>query len=114
MRRDARADAAGHLQKALDLDPDNIHALRSTGKLEANQGQYQSALQRFERILQLVPQDLQARRSLAHLLLKTDQRERADTEYERYRNIKRQRQMQQHTMEKTQELAEQLRHQFKR
>ena len=114
LRRDARADAAGHLQKALDLDPDNIHALRSTGKLEANQGQYQSALQRFERILQLVPQDLQARRSLAHLLLKTDQRERADTEYERYRNIKRQRQMQQQTMEKTQELAEQLRHQFKR
>ena len=98
---------------ALALDPDNAHALRSMGTLEANQGQYRQALQRFERILQLHPRDLQARRSLSHLLLKTGQRERADAEYARYQRLKRQHHMQQQTLEKTKELADQLRHMFK-
>ena len=66
--------------------------------LEANQGQYRQALQRFERILQhhVGPRDLQARRSLSHLLLKTGQRERADAEYAHfYQRLKRQHHMQQ-------------------
>ena len=95
------------------MDHVYLHALRSTGKLEANQGQYKKAIQRFQRILKLNPQDLQARRSLAHLLLKTGQRERADAEYELYQQLERQRRMKQQTIEKTQDLADELRRQFR-
>ena len=114
LRRGAEDRAAGHLKQALDLDPDNLHALRSTGKLEANQGQYKKAIQRFQRILKLNPQDLQARRSLAHLLLKTGQQERADAEYELYQQLERQRRMKQQTIEKTQDLADEFRRQFRK
>ena len=111
-RGDAEA-AKGHLLAALVLNPDNAHALRSMGTLEANQGQYRQALQRFERILQHHPGDLQARRALSHLLLKMGQGERADAEYARYQRLKRQHRMQQQTLEKTKELADQLRQMFK-
>ncbi len=113
LKRGDEKTAKGHLLAALVLDPDNAHALRSMGTLEANQGQYRQALQRFERILQHYPGDLQARRSLSHLLLKTGQRERADAEYTHYQRLKRQYRMQQQTLEKTKELADQLRHLFK-
>ena len=113
LKRGDEETAKDHLLAVLALDPDNTHALRSMGTLEANQGQYRQALQRFERILQHHPRDLQARRSLSHLLLKTGQRERADAEYAHYQRLKRQHHMQQQTMEKTKELADQLRHMFK-
>ena len=113
LKRGDEETAKGHLLAALALDPDNVHALRSMGTLEANQGQYRQALQRFERILQHHPRDLQARRALSHLLLKMGQRERADAEYAHYQRLKRQHLMQQQTMEKTKELADQLRHMFK-
>ena len=113
LKRGDEETAKDHLLAALALDPDNAHALHSMGTLEANQGQYLQALQRFERILQHHPRDLQARRSLSHLLLKTGQRERADAEYAHYQRLKRQHLMQQQTMEKTKELADQLRQMFK-
>ena len=113
LKRGDEDTAKGHLLAALTLDPNNAHALRSMGTLEANQGQYRQALQRFERILQHHPRDLQARRSLSHLLLKMGQRERADAEYAHYQRLKRQHLMQQQTMEKTKELADQLRQTFK-
>ena len=105
--------AEDRLRQALNLGPDNVHALRSMGKLEANRSQYDRAIQRFQHILERHPQDLQARRSLAHLLLKTGQRERADAEYETYQRQERQRRMQRQTLEKTQDMAEHLRRQFK-
>ena len=58
LKRGDEATAKGHLRAALALDPDNAHALRSMGTVEANQGQYPQALQRFERILQRHPGDL--------------------------------------------------------
>ena len=113
LKRGDDETAKGHLLAALALDPNNAHALRSMGTLEANQGQYRQALQRFERILQHHPRDLPARRSLSHLLLKTGQRTRADAEYAHYQRLKRQHRMQQQTLEKTKELADQLRQVFK-
>ena len=113
LKRGDEETAKGHLLAALVLDPNNAHALRSMGTLEANQGQYRQALQRFERILQHHPRDLPARRSLSHLLLKTGQRARADAEYAHYQRLKRQHRMQQQTLEKTKELADQLRQVFK-
>lgn len=113
LKRGEAETAKNHLLAALALDPDNAHALRSMGTLEANQGQYRQALQRFERILQHHPRDLSARRSLSHLLLKTGQRDRADAEYAHYQRLKRQHRMQQQTLEKTKELADQLRQVFK-
>ena len=113
LKRGDEQTAKGHLLAVLALDPDNAHALRSMGTLEANQGQYRQALQCFERILQHNPRDLPARRSLSHLLLKMGQRERADAEYAHYQRLKRQYRMQQQTLEKTKELADQLRHMFK-
>lgn len=113
LKRGEAETAQNHLLAALALDPNNAHALRSMGTLEANQGQYRQALQRFERILQHHPRDLPARRSLSHLLLKTGQRDRADAEYAHYQRLKRQHRMQQQTLEKTKELADQLRQVFK-
>lgn len=113
LKRGEAETAKNHLLAALALNPDNAHALRSMGTLEANQGQYRQALQRFERILQHHPRDLSARRSLSHLLLKTGQRDRADAEYAHYQRLKRQHRMQQQTLEKTKELADQLRQVFK-
>lgn len=113
LQRGAEEAAEDRLRQALNLGPDNVHALRSMGKLEANRSQYDRAIQRFQHILERHPQDLQARRSLAHLLLKTGQRERADAEYERYQRQERQRRMQRQTLEKTQDMAEHLRRQFK-
>ena len=113
LKRGEEAAAKNHLLAALTLAPDDAHALRSMGTLEANQGQYRQALQRFERILQRHPRDLPARRSLSHLLLKTGQRTRADAEYAHYQRLKRQHRMQQQTQKKTKELADQLRQMFK-
>ena len=113
LKRGEEEAAKNHLLAALTLAPDDAHALRSMGTLEANQGQYRQALQRFERILQRHPRDLPARRALSHLLLKTGQRARADAEYAHYQRLKRQHRMQQQTQKKTKELADQLRQMFK-
>ena len=113
LKRGDEEAAKNLLLAVLALDPDDAHALHSMGTLEANQGQYRQALQRFERILQRHPRDLPARRSLSHLLLKTGQRARADAEYAHYQHLKRQHRMQQQTQEKTKELADQLRQMFK-
>lgn len=113
LKRGDEEAAKNHLLAALTLAPDDAHALRSMGTLEANQGQYRQALQRFERILQRHPRDLPARRALSHLLLKTGQLARADAEYAHYQRLKRQHRMQQQTQKKTKELADQLRQMFK-
>ena len=58
--------AIEYLQRACELDPDFIVARRNLGKVYIRQGQFRSALDQFEKVLTITPDDAQAQKLKAY------------------------------------------------
>lgn len=70
------------IRSVLEKDPDNRFALSNMGLLSMQSGQYEKALERFERIKEIDPSDLQNRFYLAICLKETGKTPQAIAEME--------------------------------
>ena len=77
-------EAEMHLRQTIHLDPNALHPRWSLGMLLARQKRYMDAIESFERILELAPQDYQAHLFLGHLYKRTGRSAEAEKQFSRY------------------------------
>ncbi|SOE20966.1 Tetratricopeptide repeat-containing protein [Spirosomataceae bacterium TFI 002] len=66
------------LRQVLDDEPRYIPALMSIGALSMQSGQYDKAVQRFEEVLKIDPNNVRGKLGLAYSLLETDQKKKGE------------------------------------
>lgn len=78
MSRDQDQEARRFVDKSLAMDPDNATTWQLSGELAFKAGNYDQALENFQRGHQLDPEDIRLQRSLAHIYLQLGDRAKAD------------------------------------
>jgi putative PEP-CTERM system TPR-repeat lipoprotein len=78
LSRNMDADARKLVDRSLLLDPKNAKTWQLSGELEFKAGNYEQALEYFQRGYQLDPEDLRLQRSLAQIYLQLGDRAKAE------------------------------------
>jgi Flp pilus assembly protein TadD len=78
LRQEDRAEARQALEAAIDLEPQNVFALRSLGSLLVIAGALAAGAQRFRQALKAASDDLITTYNLAHAMLELDPDEHRD------------------------------------
>ena len=104
----ATREAEAHLDAILEADARSLHAHWSLGMLLARQGRYAGAVELFERLVALAPEDHVVHLFLGHLLKRTGRPDEADSHFDHYSSRQRARRMHKTARTESEQLARRL------